>query len=279
MKSRPEDTDKLKARIAVLRVELQQAQTKLKNAHGGTKASSEPPTISVRAAADPVVMGSTPGPPSAQQGARTHTMAEHNQQDLESLFAILAHDLKHPVVGIQGLLSLIKADCLDKLDPDSQQNLDLSLAECQRMCRMLDQLGLLGRIESLKSTPQRVELSRFLSACINAFQARGRAQGVTIRLTAPRREVLIPCAHVEQALAHLLDNALKYGAPNPPGAIEVTGAVEEGLCRITVTDHGPGIDPRFHRRVFEPFRRLSRDEKVPGTGIGLTAVAEADAAY
>jgi signal transduction histidine kinase len=275
MDTRLTDSGKLRARIAELRTELRQAQARVRGVRGTARAGTKWRALTAKpeahAATKPAVEDSAESRSNRQHQARTRMIAEQNHQDLHELFSILAHDLKHPVVGIQGLLSLIKTDCLDKLDSDSRQNLEMSLAECRRMCQMLDQLGLLGRIEGLKSTPQRVELSRFLRDCLKAFQARSQAQGVTIRLTAPPRRILIPRAHVEQALAVLLDNALNYGAPNPESAIEVTGAVEGGSCRIVVTDHGPGIDPRFHQRVFELFRRLARDDKIPGAGVGLTA--------
>jgi len=57
--------------------------------------------------------------------------------------------------------------------------------------------------------------------------------------------------------------------PEGTPRIEVSGDKHDGMWRIAVRDNGIGIDPKFHKEVFEPFRRLHRRDEYPGTGIGL----------
>lgn len=72
------------------------------------------------------------------------------------------------------------------------------------------------------------------------------------------------------AIASLLDNALKYAGAGARIHIDVTG--ESGNAAVTVTDNGPGIPPDKQRRIGERFYRLNRG--VPGYGLGLaTAIA------
>ena len=74
-----------------------------------------------------------------------------------------------------------------------------------------------------------------------------------------------------QVLQNLIGNAIKFRAGRPPRvAIQ---AVREGpMWRISVADNGIGIDPKFHDRVFEIFRRLHDRDAYDGTGMGLAIV-------
>ncbi|PKQ16800.1 MAG: hypothetical protein CVT67_03245 [Actinobacteria bacterium HGW-Actinobacteria-7] len=77
----------------------------------------------------------------------------------------------------------------------------------------------------------------------------------------------------ELALARVLDNLLSNAAKYAPeGNIDVTLSVENPVAIIEVADRGPGIPRADRKRVLEPFMRLERDQKAPGTGLGLTVV-------
>jgi signal transduction histidine kinase len=81
---------------------------------------------------------------------------------------------------------------------------------------------------------------------------------------------------IGQAMANLIDNALKYGAPNLPGAeasVEILArATAEGV-EISVADRGPGIPAEDRARVLERFVRLSASRSRPGSGLGLSLAA------
>src|SRR5690606_3258356 len=72
------------------------------------------------------------------------------------------------------------------------------------------------------------------------------------------------------AVMNLLDNAVKYGGSE--GAVEVAIDLGRRHVYVHVRDHGPGIPPGEHRRVFERFYRARRDTQTRGSGIGLALV-------
>ncbi len=84
-------------------------------------------------------------------------------------------------------------------------------------------------------------------------------------------------ALISQALANLLDNAMKYGLPEEPGAeplpVRLTGRRSGAEVRITVADAGPGIPEADRERVLQRFVRLEASRTRPGSGLGLSLVS------
>jgi signal transduction histidine kinase len=83
-----------------------------------------------------------------------------------------------------------------------------------------------------------------------------------------------------QAIANLIDNAIKYGAPaaaqENDGAepeVEVSVSAKEGTAEIVVTDRGPGVPDAERERVLNRFVRLEASRCEPGSGLGLSLVA------
>ncbi len=84
---------------------------------------------------------------------------------------------------------------------------------------------------------------------------------------------------VSQALANLVDNAIKYAAPRDlmangaPSEIVVRALNEGDRILLTVTDNGPGIPESDRARVVERFVRLEQSRSQPGSGLGLSLAA------
>lgn len=199
------------------------------------------------------------------------TLAQRGE-DMEELLSITAHDLKHPVVGIQGLLSLLKEDCYARLDEENKLNLDLSLGECERMKEMLTRLSELGRIEQTRPRMVMASFRDVVETCVKRFQAICQQYNITIRVDVPQKQVLMPKAILEEVLSNLIDNAIKYGCTGEHCVIDITATCENELCSLTVKDNGLGIAAQHHERIFRPFRRLVSDKTKTGSGLGLTAV-------
>jgi signal transduction histidine kinase len=73
-----------------------------------------------------------------------------------------------------------------------------------------------------------------------------------------------------QALANLLDNAIKYTLPD--GRVMVTLSIEDGEAQIEIADSGPGIPEPSRAKVFRRFYRLEESRTAPGSGLGLSLV-------
>jgi signal transduction histidine kinase len=78
---------------------------------------------------------------------------------------------------------------------------------------------------------------------------------------------------LSQAVANLIDNALKYGAPEHGGGdIAIAVRQSDGRAAIEVADRGPGIADSDRESVFDRFVRLEPSRSTPGNGLGLSLV-------
>lgn len=75
---------------------------------------------------------------------------------------------------------------------------------------------------------------------------------------------------LNQAFSNLLDNAIKYRAPERPLTITISNRVEAQKVIYTIADNGLGIAPQNQEKIWEIFRRLDDQEDTPGEGLGLT---------
>ena len=90
----------------------------------------------------------------------------------------------------------------------------------------------------------------------------------------PLPHILGHHATLEQVVANLISNALKFVAGGTQPRIQIWGTESRQSARLWVADNGIGIDPIHHRRIFGVFERLHNSEAYPGTGIGLAIVAK-----
>ena len=93
-----------------------------------------------------------------------------------------------------------------------------------------------------------------------------RESGATVTYD-PLPEVYMGEAHLQQVFQNLIGNALKYRDEDPP-RIHISAAARRRVV-FSVEDNGIGIDPQYKEKIFGVFKRLHRDQKYSGTGIGL----------
>ena len=72
-----------------------------------------------------------------------------------------------------------------------------------------------------------------------------------------------------QLFQNLIGNALKFRKPDEPPRVEVQAEPDGDFWRISIRDHGIGLDPKFSERVFVIFQRLHSRDEYEGTGLGL----------
>jgi signal transduction histidine kinase len=200
-----------------------------------------------------------------------HANTELRQLDrLKSEFvSLVSHQLRAPLTNIRGALEIVGQDA-DRLPTSSQRTLQILTSESERLSRLIQTILDVSRIEAGKLTPRlgpvAVEplLVRTSAATLDSEPGRPWALAVPPALPpAWADEVLL-----EEVIRNLLENAVQY---TPPGAsIEVVAGSTGGGIEIAVLDHGPGVSPDEHDRIFQSFHRLGEDDTtVKGYGLGL----------
>ena len=190
----------------------------------------------------------------------------------------IAHDLKTP-------LTRLRNRCEQALrgstgDADYRAALETTIEESDQLIRTFDALLMIARAESGHSRDNMnefdaAEIARDVSELYEPLaEEKGLALKVDAAAAAPvrgNREL------VSQALANLVDNAIKYAAPgelNGSAAEIVVKAGHDGeRITLSVEDRGPGIPEADRGRVVERFVRLEQSRSEPGSGLGLSLVS------
>lgn len=189
--------------------------------------------------------------------------------------ANVSHELKTPITAIKAALETLRDG--DFSDPnESSRFLDMASRGTERLESIIEDLLSLARIEEEEKKgiePKKVELDTVIASVLEEIAPRAAERGQRVERTGA--EGLAVSGHaglIRQALANLLDNALKYGGDK--GAVTVSTSTDRGFAVLSVTDQGPGIPEKDRMRVFERFYRLdkARSRESGGTGLGLAIV-------
>jgi len=187
--------------------------------------------------------------------------------------ATVSHDLRAPLTFMRGYTSMLPM--VGELSGKQSEYVEKILHGIGQMSDLIDDLLNLGRIEAgVGLERQPCHLGAILVEAVDGMRARASAKGLTLRLDPTEGGVVIAgdAALLRQAVANLVDNAVKY---TPSGGLVTVGlAVRKDQCVIRVTDTGVGIAPDDQVRLFEKFYRIKRRDTadIPGTGLGLAIV-------
>lgn len=196
-------------------------------------------------------------------------------EELESLVQTVAHDLKSPVVGIAGLVRLLKKS-VSELPPEEKRDeiLEQLLTTSSNMEDFLKDLldGL--RPDPVEPSREPVCLREAAEQVVSLYRSRIGERGFEFKVLC---ETVIPPVQADkhriaQALDNLVGNAVKHmgNRPDPTIAIELRDNSDSVL--VLVSDNGVGIPPQYRKRVFDRFFRIKKSNLDGGSGLGLSIV-------
>jgi signal transduction histidine kinase len=211
---------------------------------------------------------------SRDRGGRILVLVDlSNLHDLErrkaDFLAVIGHELRTPLTSIKGYAHTLDAR-RRTLPPEVQDRCVQSiLTQSHRLERLIEDLLYVSRVENHRPP---VHLAWDDVVDIATSVLREAAEGAPERIikvdAPPDLPILTDRVKVEQALAHVIDNALKYSEEDP---IEIVIASDERTVSIAVRDHGPGLYSGDVERIFDPFTQVdsSSTRRHGGTGLGL----------
>jgi PAS domain S-box-containing protein len=197
--------------------------------------------------------------------------SERELDELRSdIVAVVSHELRTPLSGIFGAAQTLLARGQALPDSVRDQILQVIVEQSKRQERVLDAILLTGGLDSgtVEVSEGICDAPELLARAVEALAGIASRDRVVVEESEPLR-VRADAAALEQALVHLIENALKY---SPPDAhVRVGVRAHERWARFTVADEGPGIPADAHDRVFEKFYRLDPEQRagVGGVGLGL----------
>ena len=181
-------------------------------------------------------------------------------------FATAFHELRSPLTTIGGQIQ--RARRLMSVDQDrAGEALDRALAQVGRMNRLMTDVLDHARLETNALTLTTLDLAALIAETIGQYD-HARTSRVRYDRPAAPVEVHGDADRLQQILANLLDNALKYSAPET--AVEVWLRVVGEEAQVRIADHGVGVAEDERDLLFTPYYRSSRTTGVRGTGLGLS---------
>ncbi|HKQ36489.1 MAG TPA: PAS domain S-box protein [Verrucomicrobiae bacterium] len=194
---------------------------------------------------------------------------------LESFSYTVAHDLRAPIRAMESYAGILFEELETALNGD-QQNM---LRNIGRAARHLDALTR-DLLSYTKTSTQDVRLEvvdvEHLIESVTAMNPALQSPESVLAIVRPLDRVMAQPTLLSQCLSNLLDNAVKFVAPNVTPRIvirsERTGG---GRVRLWIEDNGIGMDAVAQKRIFGIFERARGSSEYPGTGVGLAIVAKA----
>jgi PAS domain S-box-containing protein len=190
--------------------------------------------------------------------------------ELEVFSYGIAHDLRSPLVSIEGFSRLLREDMLNQDTERVQEDIRLLESGVRKMHDFLNSTLEYSRAGHLIKRTRNVSFSKIVNDVMTEFNEQISSIGATVATAKTFPRVYVDRAMVIQVLANLIQNSIKYRDKTVPLKIEIGYQPSEGEAVFFVRDNGLGIDASEAAKVFALFYRGTADGE--GSGIGLTIV-------
>lgn len=197
--------------------------------------------------------------------ARERELIQSNRE-LERFATVAAHDLQEPLRTVLTFVDLLDRRYGAELDKQGREYLVRVSGAAARMRNLIEDLLVYARMGQVERTYEPVDLREIVDEAIDDLDQLIRDAHARIDI-APLPTVTGNRPGLIQLITNLVANACKYRMGNPH--IRISAEREGSEWIIAVADNGKGIDPLYHERIFELFRRLEPRNRGGGTGLGL----------
>ncbi len=198
---------------------------------------------------------------------------ERANHDLRAFAYGISHDLKAPANTAKMLLREIRESGDQKMNDEQNELFGYAQGTLDRMCELIENVLEYARLVGAPRDVVRIDPNALLSNVLSDLRARIVETGAKIDVGE-----LPPLSgdpiQLRSLFQNLIENAIKFRSEGRPPRVSVVGRVEENKVHIEIADNGIGIEPKFHKRIFEMFSRLHNHDDYGGSGLGLAACAK-----
>lgn len=193
------------------------------------------------------------------------------EQLRDNLTHLIVHDLRSPLMVMSMSFEIVRPE-MKQLSPDNQDVMLTAQNACRGLIEMVSSLLDVSRMENGKMPLNRMscDLCEIARAAAEAMAVSARAKNLTLHVADSTSHCDADRELVRRIFDNLLANAIKFSRTDATIEVDVASTGEGFRC--SVSDHGYGIPPEYHKRIFEKFGQVEsrRENKIYSTGLGLT---------
>lgn len=220
-----------------------------------------------------------------------NTALEGKSRDMQQILYITTHDLRSPLVNIQGfnkelaasLRSLsellksveipasLKNNFVQILEEEIPEAMHFISSSTSKMDALLKGLLALSRLERQKPSFKQLDMNQLMLDVVDNHMFEIQQNKIILEIND-----LPNCKgdelQINQLFSNLIDNALKFFDSERQGKIKISGIIRNGFIEYSVQDNGIGIHPDHQEKVFELFHKLNPQKR--GIGLGMSIVKQ-----
>lgn len=191
--------------------------------------------------------------------------------DLDNFIYTASHDLKAPIINIEGLLQLLNTELKDCEDKDILLMIEMMQTSIDRFKQVIMELADISRIQkSYEEDKEEVDIRTLIDEVQLSLINQINEADTKLVIHLDEDKIKFSKRNFRSILYNLISNAVKYRSQLRPSVVQITTKEEEGCLILIVKDNGLGMPPGFEHKIFKMFRRMHNHRD--GSGVGLYIV-------
>ena len=189
-------------------------------------------------------------------------------QEFKDYAYIVSHDFSAPLRAVVEFSKLLNSEHAAQLNDEGKQYLAMIVESGEKMQQMMSGLLDYSRLNTMAKPVKKVDCNTVVQDCLLVLQDKIKKTGAKIEIL-PLPVLNADIDNLMQLFIILIENALKFHAAGANPFLRISAQKTEKEWEFTFRDHGIGIEPQYHERIFKPFQRLNGEKDYPGVGMGL----------
>jgi light-regulated signal transduction histidine kinase (bacteriophytochrome) len=193
---------------------------------------------------------------------------ERKNEELDRFAYVVSHDLKAPLRGIENISLCMEEDYGSEMPAQIKEYISLMRGRISRMENMIKGILELSRVGRQKNPVEKVNTGMMLQEIVEMLSPQS---GMKILVQPGMPVIQTEKIPLQQVFINLISNSVKYHHQKN-GNVVIRCEEKENCYEFSVTDDGPGIEPKYHEKIFIIFQTLKERDAFESTGVGLAIV-------